>query len=231
MPEIPVPKPNSGPTETPLIRTTEPKTIIRTDQTNKPPEIKGRVYTKEPTFKEKLRRSFMKEDLKSIRDYIFFDVIIPNVKKSIFDTVMGALGQTLGIQLPKTYSSSVFVNNSSNRTSSGFRDYTAISSRSRDYIHERNSFEYDRYRIHDIIFESKEEALSILELMTDICDTNHSVSIFTFYEKAGIREGNPYTNRKWGWRNLNGVCVVPIETSSFESGIGYVIDFPDARPI
>lgn len=230
MPEIPVPKPNNSPHETPLIRTSEPKTIIKTNQSSKAIEPKGKVYTKEPTFKEKLRRSFVKEDLKSVRDYILFDILIPNVKKSVFDMITGALGQTLGIQIPKSYSSNVFLGNS-NRTPSGYRDYTTISSRSRDPIRERNSLEYDRYRVRDIVFESKEDALSLLELMIDICDSNHAVSIFTFYEKAGIREGNHYTNHKWGWRNLNGVCVVPVETDRCESGIGYVIDFPDARPI
>ena len=232
MPEIPIPKPNTGPSETPRIRTSEPRTVISNNQAKpKESEIKGRVYAKEPTFKEKLRRSFVKEDLKSVRDYIVFDILIPGIKKSVFDMVTGALGQTLGIQLPKSYSSSVFVNNSNNRASSVYRDYTAVASRTRDPIHYHNTVEYDRHRVRDIIFESNEEALSILELMTDICDTNHRVSIFTFYDKAGIREGNPYTNRNWGWRNLNGVCVVPVESDQFESGIGYVIDFPDARPI
>ena len=229
MPEIPVPKPNSNPKETPLIRTTEPRTIIKPNSQTNQPETKGKIYTKEPTFKEKLRRSFMKEDIKSVRDYVLFDVLIPNVKKSVFDMVMGALGQTLGIQIPKSYSSAF--GNSNNRATSAYRDYTAISSRARDPIRERSTVEYDRYRVRDIIFESKEEALSILELMTDICDANHAVSVFTFFEKAHIREGNPYTNRRWGWRSLNSVYVTDVECDDFESGIGYIIDFPEPRPI
>ena len=235
MPEIPVPKPNNTPQEAPLIRTSEPRTIIRTNQPGTQSPIKGKVYTKEPTFKEKLRRSFLKEDIRSVRDYVLFDVLIPNVKRSVFDMVMGALGQTLGIQIPKSYPSSIFSNNS-NRTSSGYRDYTAISSRGRDPIQERNSMDYDRYRVRDIIFDSKEEALSLLELMTDICDANGVVSVFTFFEKAShgdprIKNGNHYTNHKWGWRSLNGVYVTEVPCPDFESGIGYIIDFPDARPI
>ena len=224
--KIPIPK--AGPAEAPLIRTTEPRKIIRTDSDQSNDSVvKHRIATKEPTFSEKLKRSFVNEDFKSIRDYVVFDVLIPNFKRSVFDMAMGALGQTLGIQVPR-YQNSPFSNN---RQSSGYKDYTAISSRSRDPIRERNEIRYDRLQIRDLVFESKAEALSILELMTDICDTNRVVSVFTFYEKAGIREGNPYTNKNWGWRNLNDVGVASVEYPNFPDGIGYVIDFPPAKPI
>lgn len=227
--QIPIPSADNGPSEKPLIRSTEPKKIIRTDSNNSNSSIvKHRVYTKEPTFKEKLKRSFMKDDLKSVRDYVIFDVLIPNFKRSIFDMAMGALGQTLGIQVPR-YQGSALSNN--NRQSTGYRDYTAIASRSRDPIRERNDARYDRLQVRDIAFESKAEALSILELMTDICDTNYVVSVFTFYEKAGIRDGNPYTNKNWGWRSLNNVGVAAIDIPDFPDGVGYIIDFPPAKPI
>ena len=227
--QIPIPS-AGGPSETPLIRTSEPRKILRTDSSSKSSTeiVKHRVYTKEPTFREKLKRSFVKDDLKSVRDYVIFDVLIPNFKRSIFDMAMGALGQTLGIQVPR-YQGSALSNN--NRSSGGYRDYTAIASRNRDPVRERNDARYDRLQVRDIVFESKEEALSLLELMTDICDSNHVVSVFTFYEKAGIREGNHYTNQNWGWRNLNNVGVTSVEVPDFPDGIGYIIDFPPARPI
>ena len=223
-----IPIPGKGPSETPLIRTSEPRKIIRTDST-KPDSspVKHRVYTKEPTFKEKLKRSFVKDDLKSVRDYVVFDVLIPNFKQSVFDMITGAVGQTLGVQVPRFKGASISTNNRSN----GYRDYTAIASRTRDPVRERNDARYDRLQVRDIVFESKEEALSILELMTDICDANHAVSVFTFYEKAGIREGNHYTNRDWGWRTLNSVGVTSVECPDFPDGIGYIVDFPPARPI
>lgn len=229
MPEIPIPKPNSQP-EAPLIRTSEPKAIIR--NTSKEP-TKAKVYVKEPTFKEKLRRSFVKEDLKSVRDYIIFDVLIPNVKKSLFDMITGAVGQTLGVQIPKATLNSI-TRSSSSGYGSGYRDYTVIGSRSRDVIRERNELRYDRYRIRDLVFASREEAMSLLELLIDICDQRHAVSVFLLFEKAGIREGNHFTNKDWGWRNLNNAGIIEVEMEdldAFPNGIGYILDLPEARPI
>ena len=224
-----IPIPGTGPTEKPLIRTSEPRKILRTDSSNSSNNspVKHRIYTKEPTFGEKLKRSFVKDDLKSVRDYVIFDVLIPNFKKSIFDMCMGALGQTLGINVPRYQGTTL----NNNRTSSGYRDYTAVASRNRDPVRERNDARYDRFQVRDIVFESKEEALSLLELMTDICDSNHVVSVFTFYDKAGIRDGNHYTNQSWGWRNLNNTGVTSVECPDFPDGLGYIIDFPPARPI
>lgn len=228
--EIPIPKPDGMP-EKPLVRSSEPHTVIRSNGSVQNQKKQYNVKVKEPTFKEKLKRSFVKEDIKSVRDYVLFDVLIPNVKKSIFDMFMGALGQTLGIQVPRSSYSTIFSGESSGRVTRQYRDYTTIASRSRDSIRERNDQRFTRYNVRDILFESRDDAMETLEFLIDICDQRHFVSVFIFYDKAGIQNGNHYTNKDWGWRNLDGVKVECVDTAQFESGIGYFIDLPEARPL
>ena len=230
MAEIDIPKPNTSPVETSLVRTSdsknEKKTYITNDGKAKKSDatrktIKGKAIKKELTFNEKLKRSFVKEDLKDVRDYIIFDVLIPSAKQSLLDMIIGAVSQTLGIPVGRNgrrtngYSGTSIAD-------TGERPYRNYATSRQSTVRSRDRIRYDRFRVTDIVFEYREDAVSLLEQMMDICDSYGWFSVFDFYDKAGITEGNDYTNRNYGWTNVDGADIV------FD-GSGYIINLPRAR--
>ena len=227
---IPTPKINS---ESSLIRSSRSSLDNVSDRKKievKP--LKGKVSKREPTFKEKLKRSFVKEDLKDIRDYVIFDIVIPGIRKGIFDMIVGTAGQIFGISVP----SNVYTNRgySSNNTrltphERRYRDYSSISRDASSGYSSNRNMRYDRFSVSDWAFEFKEDADSVLEQLIDICDYEGWVSVGQFFNIAdpeGTAEGrNPYTNNNYGWHSLDNVPgprLIP--------GEGYVLDLPPARP-
>ena len=228
---IPIPTPNVH-NESSLIRSSRSSLEKKQEPSKvqtKP--LKGGISKKQPSFKEKLKRSFVKEDIKDIRDYVVFDVIIPSIKKSIFDTVVGTAAQVFGIRVPRN-GLGYFDNGYSGNTTLSpherrYRDYTSLQ-RDRQLGPGNNRLaQYDRFYATDYPFTYKEDADATLEMLMDICDEYNWVSVAKFFEIADpegtIAGKNPYTNNDYGWSNIDGAVV------KFD-GNGYVITLPPAHP-
>lgn len=228
---IPTPKINS---ESSLIRssTTSLNNVSEKKKIEAKP-LKGKVSKRELSFTEKLKRSFVKEDLKDIRDYVVFDIIIPGIRKGIFDMIVGTAGQIFGVSVPTgAYSSRGYSPANTRLTphERRYRDYSSISQNGPNgYSQDSRSVRYDRFTVSDWAFEYKEDADSVLEQLIDICDYEGWVSVRQFFDIAdpnGSVEGrNPYTNNNYGWNSLDNV-----PGPRLIQGVGYVLDLPPARP-
>ena len=235
MAEIDIPKPNVNVNmpESSLIRDRNQLGSQKKDapDPNMKP-LKGGITKKEPSFGEKLKRSFVKDDARNIRDYIVFDIIIPSLRKSVFDTIVGTAAQIFGISVPRSigYFGDGRYNGNERLTphERQFRDYNSISSRPRTGIGTLPSERYDRFYVSDYPFTYKEDADEVLMRMMDICDSYGWVSVSKFFEIAdpnGTVEGkNPYTNNNYGWTDITGSVVKYIQD------YGYIITLPPARP-
>lgn len=231
MSSIEIPKPNHS--ESSLVRASGNSLNGSLNKNIKNPtpeikELKGGITHKDPSFREKLKRSFVKENLKDIGDYVFFDIIVPGIRKAIFDTIVGAAGQIFGVSVP----SSVF------RYSDGYNGnrpaQTQHERQYRDYstIQRRNQAvptlsTYDRFYVNDFPFTYKEDADSTLEQLMDICDTYGWVSVANFFQiadpKGTIQGRNVYTNNNFGWTSVDDAIVDSCEE-------GWVIILPPAKP-
>lgn len=228
---IPTPKINS---ESSLIRssTTSLNNVSEKKKIEAKP-LKGKVSKRELSFMEKLKRSFVKEDLKDIRDYVIFDIVIPGIRKGIFDMIVGTAGQIFGVSVPTgAYSSRGYSPSNTRLTphERRYRDYSSISQNGTNgYSQDSRSVRYDRFTVSDWAFEYKEDADSVLEQLIDICDYEGWVSVRQFFDIAdpnGSVEGrNPYTNNNYGWNSLDNV-----PGPRLIQGVGYVLDLPPARP-
>ena len=233
--QIPIPQPNTH-TESSLVRASTPRPIDR-ENLNKtgsekiePKPLKGGVTKKEPTLGEKLKRSFVKEDLKDIRDYIIFDMIIPNARRAFFDTIVGTAAQIFGISIPRgTFRYSDGYSPANARLTPHerqYRDYNSISRNGNRLVNDNRVVGYDRFYVSDYPFTYKEDAENVLEQLMDICDTYGWVSVATFFEIADptgtIAGRNAYTNNNFGWSSVDGVSV------KFD-GNGYILTLPPAK--
>lgn len=158
----------------------------------------------------KIKKAIIADDAQHISSYILFDVMIPNIKKAISETITRGVDMIL---YGGTKSSS-----NSNVSRVSYR--TAYSSASCNNIStpSRNAFDYEQ-----ILFETRGDAEAVLSAMDDILSTYPTVSVGDLYDLADISTDN-YMVNKYGWSDISRAEVV-------RSRDGYVIKLPKAMPI
>lgn len=168
--------------------------------------IKGAAKVKKKSELQKLANIFIAEDIPNVKDYIVNDVIVPAIRKTLWDIVTGSADMFFGNgrSSNKSYRS--------NKVS--FRDYSTMSD---DKYKSRSTFEYD-----DITLDSKSECIAILTQMDEILDQYKVVTVLDYYDLAGVTMDSSSAN--YGWTDIRDARIVRTRD-------GYVIKFPRARPI
>lgn len=169
--------------------------------------VSGQAKTKKKSGFRKVADALIAEDASNVRDYIFSDVIIPSLKKTINDVVTNTLEMFL-------YGKSGGVS----KTSSSKISYRSYYDGKKSDISDRSSRVRDGFDYDEIEFETVGDAESVLVGMSDVIDRYNVVSIGDFYDLAGIQTSN-YNLNNYGWTSLNGAKVV-------RTGTGYIIKFP-----
>lgn len=175
--------------------------------------IKGGAKLKKKSEVRKLTDVFIAEDTNTVKSHIFNDVIVPNVKNLLFETIKTAAEMMLfgEVRRDKNRSGSKVSYRSYYENNSGRRDSGAPRMRS--------GIDFE-----DIEFETRSDAQSVLDTMIDIVDQYGVISVGDMYDLAGITTTN-YAIQKYGWKNIRGSRVVRIPNGT------YVIDLPKAEPI
>lgn len=176
--------------------------------------VHGKVKTKKNNAR-KLTNVFITEDAANVKNYVLFDVIVPSIKKALYDLVVGALDMTLfggrggGSNDKRSISDKI-----------SYKDYNSISKRNeRSY---GNTVTTSGYSYDDIVLETRGEAESVLSRMDEIIDEYDSVRVADLYDLVGIT--GDYTDNKYGWTNIRNARVVRTRD-------GYKIEMPRALPL
>lgn len=214
------PMPNMGQMESSLIR--RPDNAITPSNQPEKEKPKGGIKKKELSFSEKLRRSFVKEDVVDVRDYVIFDLLIPNLKKLFWETIVGTTAQVLNINIPRgwfdNFSNGGFNNYSgySPRQMSSYQtqrfDRNTITRPGINYSNPGRMGTYNRFYVSDYPFEYQEDAERVLATLRNICDLNGYVTVARFFEEADpdgrfINERNNYTNQSYGWTTFDNAKI------------------------
>lgn len=173
--------------------------------------VRGKVKTKKNEVR-KLTDIFISEDVSNVKNYILMDVIVPAVKKAIYDLVVGTLDMSL-------YGGR---GNGKRPTSDkvSYRDYNGISyrdDRSYNRTQTNTGYSYD-----DIVLETRGEAEAVLSRMDELMETYGIVRVADLYDLVGIT--GEYTDNNYGWTNIRNADVVRVRD-------GYKIKMPRALPI
>ena len=175
--------------------------------------VHGKVKTKKNNTR-KISDVFITEDAANVKNYVIFDVIVPSIKKALYDLVVGALDMTLfggrgGGSTKRSISDKV-----------SYKDYNSIGKRDdRSYGNTRTA---SGYSYDDIVLESRGEAESVLSRMDEIIDEYDEVRVADLYDLVGIT--GDYTDNKYGWTNIRNARVVRTRD-------GYKIEMPRALPL
>lgn len=165
----------------------------------------------------KLADIFISEDVTNVKDYIFMDVLVPAIKKAIYDIVTNGIDMFLYGGTGKSR------NNSSSSSKVNYRNY----SERRDNNHtngyrgsentNRNAFDYD-----NLIFDTRAEAEAAKQQMYDLINRYGIVTVSDLYEMAN--QTAPYTANKYGWMDVTSAEVR-------RERDGYSLKLPRAVPI
>ena len=174
--------------------------------------VRGKVKTQKNN-KRKLADLFISEDAGNVKNYIFLDVIIPAVKKAIYDLVVGALDMSL-------YGGRGGSGKRSNADRVSYSDYNSVRRRdTRSYESARTT---SGYSYDDIVLETRGEAEAVLSRMDEIMEEYEIVRVADLYDLVGIT--GEHTDNKYGWTNIRNAKIVRVRD-------GWKIEMPRALPI
>lgn len=174
--------------------------------------VRGKVKTQKNN-KRKLADLFISEDAGNVKNYIFLDVIVPAVKKAIYDLVVGALDMSL-------YGGRGGGGRRSTADKVSYRDYNSVSRRdTRSYESARTT---SGYSYDDIVLETRGEAEAVLSRMDEIMEEYEIVRVADLYDLVGIT--GEHTDNKYGWTNIRNAKIVRVRD-------GWKIEMPRALPI
>lgn len=175
--------------------------------------IRGKAKVK-TNNKRKFADIFISEDVSNVKDYILLDVIIPSVKKAIYDLVVGSLDMSL------------FGGRGGKRSTAdkvSYRDYSSVSRRdSRDERSYSRTRTASGYSYDDVFVDTRGEAESVLSRMDEIIEEYNEVRVADLYDLVGIT--GEYTDNKYGWTNIRNARIVRTRD-------GYKIEMPRAIPL
>lgn len=162
----------------------------------------------------KLADIFISEDIANVKNYIFMDVIVPAVKKAIYDVVTNGIDMFL-------YGGSGKGKSNSTTSKVSYRNYYERKDgggyRGSENTVSRNAFDYD-----NIVFDNRGEAEAAKQQMMDLIGRYGIVTVGDLYEMAN--QTPPYTAQKYGWMDVSNA-----ETQRVRDG--YILKLPRAVPI
>lgn len=174
--------------------------------------ISGTAKTKKKTGVMKLADIFIEDDVNSVKSYIIGDVVVPTIKKTIYDVITGSLDMFFfgGTGGGRTRSTADKVS---------YRNYTSYSNKreSRPTTRSVTGYSYD-----EIVLDSRGEAEEVLTRMDELVSTYGIVSVADFYDLVGVT--CQYTDNKYGWTNIRNAQVMRVRD-------GYMIKMPKAMPL
>lgn len=181
------------------------------DKNEKKKKISGPVTIKKQTFKDKLKSSFVKEDLKVVKDHIIYEMIIPKVKQLVVDTLIGCV-----------YSVFFGVNSSDYPTGGTSRTkYNTISnSQQRQSYNLTNSAK--GFDIGDVVLANYDDAMLIINELKSRIETYGQATVGDLYSMMDLVP--EFTYYKYGWTDLREAGCVPVYN-------GYKLRLPTPRAL
>jgi hypothetical protein len=205
---------------------TAPKAEVKvqpeTDEKKDRPEkvATGKVRKKSHTARLK-EAMFGEETIKSVLENVLYEVMIPAAKELVVDSMIETVSRKFGTNVGRKISRSVAAH------SSGPVAYNAFSrmggrptpAAAPAITRARTG----RYEVEDILFETRQEAASVMQEMYQRLARYGAVSVMDYYDLVG-QTGN-HVDEKWGWTSFSNSGVASVGRD------GYVINLPTAEPL
>lgn len=175
--------------------------------------IDGNARLRKKSGASKLADILVAEDINTVKNSLFSDILVPALKKVISDVVTNGIDMILygstGASRPKGPGSTISY-------SKYYEQPKARTTRS-------HPVSLATYNYDEVEIQTRAKAETVLMQMDEIVDTYGFVKVADLYELAGI-SGN-YTGYNYGWDNIRSASVVRLPNG------WYTIKLPRAKPI
>lgn len=178
------------------------------DRVKKDPVVSGKVKKKDKPVHKKLSEAVFAEDVKEVKSYLLWDVLIPALKDTVSDLGKRGIDAML-------YGSGKSPNVERHGNAS-YRKYQAASERRNT----RSTARYNRraaFDFEDIVLEDRRDAEAVLEHLIDYTVEYEMASVADFYELVDFP--TTYIDNKYGWNDLRSARVLRVRD-------GYILDLP-----
>ena len=181
--------------------------------------ISGTAKTKKKSGVQKFADVFIAEDIANVKNYILNDIIIPTLKRALYDSFTDGLDMMLNGASGQRYRG--------RRVGSRYSYDKAYSRASyqRDNRNESTTrtrgsgFDYDT-----ILFSNRGDAERVLMELEELISQYGIASVQDLYSAADL--SCPYTYNNYGWTDLRSADVIRARDDD-----GYYIKLPKALPI
>lgn len=171
--------------------------------------IKGVAKVRKKSPMRKFMDTFITGDIESVKEYALNDVIVPFVKKALYDIITGCadifIYQGKGHKKHTTKAGNISYQSFYN---GGDRFGGSSSSAPKTT---------SGYSPDDIVVSTYSDAEDVLNRMNEIIENYGMVSVADLYDLVGIPD--EYTDQKYGWKNLRNAEPVRVND-------GYLLKLP-----
>ena len=178
------------------------------EENNAPREKREKIITGEAKTRKRLSDVFIAEDVRTVKNHIFMDVVVPAIKTVIVDIV------TNGIQM-MLWGDTINHGRAPGTKYNYGNCYNSLNQPQRT-----QKTNYTGYGYEDPIVTSRGDAERILQEMSEIIQEYGQASVADLYDLCGIT--GRQTDMNYGWTEMPGARPIRIPE-------GYVIQMP--RPI
>ena len=182
---------------------------VRTKRVEK--VIQGTARPVERSLGKKFVDIFLGDDITSVKEYLFYDRIVPGIKEMI----------VAGIEMMLFGGDRILRKGSSKTSYVSYNKMYASSPSRREREPRRYETRRESSQLSDYIFESKGEAMEVLDTLTELIDVYDQASVNDFYDAIGVT--GDFTDANYGWTELGGATIRRVR------GGGYILDLP--RPV
>lgn len=159
--------------------------------------VKGKVTVKEQNDIQKLASDFLAEDLKTVKDRIVVDYLLPMLKNGLWSIFNSAISIALFGEDRSRGSSSNYSGNRSQRNS--YDGYYQNRSQ------QGNMNQPARRSLQNLDFEFRGDADDTLSQMNDAIRQYGQVSVGDLWDLMGVTPDN--TDYNYGWYDMNGAYI------------------------
>ena len=188
---------------------------------NQVPIKKFETEVRKKNLWEKFTTSFFAETGKDLGQYLITGVIIPSVKRAMYDLCR------------KSVECVFYGRESVEKSGNGYHGYSSLDSGSNAFLsytdyakskQQQTRVDAPRIAVDDILFKNKADAYEALGIISATIEgtSKHCCSVAVLMDMAG-RE-YPYTYRSYGWTDVSTAGVV-------ETPDGYILDLPRPKMI
>lgn len=165
----------------------------------------GATKLKKKSEARKFADIFISDDIDSVKNYVFMDVLVPAIKKAVVDIVSDGINMII-------YGDTRKPSSNGSRVAYGSY-YSGNRPEPRTTVSNRTGLDYD-----PPIFATRMDAEEVLATLEGIIDQYGSVCVSDLYDACGMTTSN-YQLNKYGWTNLTSATVLRVRD-------GYMLKLP-----